>query len=116
MCSVRSVIRIRAISSLPDAPPNKHNIAPVACSEKIEKFAPALSQLAPSGYCIPGRATNLDLGILTVPLMASASDSGNHRDRAPVPPGSKVARRAQLCASHWVQGSPLPPAAQAIIG
>src|SRR5580704_10274503 len=77
MCSVRSVIRIRAISSLPDAPPNKHNIAPVACSEKIEKFAPALSQLAPSGYCIPGRATNLDLGILTVPLMASASDSGN---------------------------------------
>jgi hypothetical protein len=30
-------------------------------------------------------------------------------------PESKVARRAQLCASHWVQGSPLPPAAQAII-
>src|SRR5580700_10600019 len=30
-------------------------------------------------------------------------------------PMSKVARRAQLCASHWVQGSPLPPAAQAII-
>jgi hypothetical protein len=29
-------------------------------------------------------------------------------------PESKVARRAQLCASHWVQGSPLPPAAQAI--
>src|ERR1700691_5128469 len=30
-------------------------------------------------------------------------------------PESKVARLAQLCASHWVQGSPLPPAAQAII-
>jgi hypothetical protein len=30
-------------------------------------------------------------------------------------PESKGARRAQLCASHWVQGSPLPPAAQAII-
>src|SRR5580692_8496528 len=30
-------------------------------------------------------------------------------------PESKVARRAQLCAYHWVQGSPLPPAAQAII-
>jgi len=30
-------------------------------------------------------------------------------------PESKVARRAQLCASHWVQGSPLPPAAEAII-
>ncbi len=29
-------------------------------------------------------------------------------------PESKVARRAQLCASNWVQGSPLPPAAQAI--
>jgi hypothetical protein len=29
-------------------------------------------------------------------------------------PESKVARPAQLCASHWVQGSPLPPAAQAI--
>ena len=29
-------------------------------------------------------------------------------------PESKVARRAQLCAFHWVQGSPLPPAAQAI--
>src|SRR5580698_2346009 len=29
-------------------------------------------------------------------------------------PESKVARCAQLCASHWVQGSPLPPAAQAI--
>jgi hypothetical protein len=36
------------------------------------------------------------------------------RHRAPAPE-SKVARRAQLCASHWVQGSPLPPAAQAII-
>ena len=35
-----------------------------------------------------------------------------HRATAPE---SKVARRAQLCASHWVQGSPLPPAAQAII-
>jgi hypothetical protein len=33
----------------------------------------------------------------------------------PPPPESKVARCAQLCASHWVQGSPLPPAAQAII-
>jgi hypothetical protein len=30
-------------------------------------------------------------------------------------PESKLARRAQLCASHWVQGSPLPHAAQAII-
>jgi hypothetical protein len=30
-------------------------------------------------------------------------------------PESKVARRAQFCAFHWVQGSPLPPAAQAII-
>src|SRR5271156_5169051 len=29
-------------------------------------------------------------------------------------PESKVARRAQFCAYHWVQGSPLPPAAQAI--
>jgi len=33
----------------------------------------------------------------------------------PTAPESKVPRRAQLCASHWVQGSPLPPAAQAII-
>jgi hypothetical protein len=37
----------------------------------------------------------------------------------PPAPESKVARRAQLCASHWVQGSPpatvsMPPAAQAI--
>ena len=32
----------------------------------------------------------------------------------PPAPESKV-RRVQLCASHWVQGSPLPPAAQAII-
>ena len=44
MCSVRSVSRIRAISSLPAAPPNRHNVAPVACSENIEKFAPALSR------------------------------------------------------------------------
>jgi hypothetical protein len=35
-----------------------------------------------------------------------------HRAAAPE---SKVARRAQLCASYWVQGSPMPPAAQAII-
>jgi hypothetical protein len=33
----------------------------------------------------------------------------------PAAPESKVARRAQLCASHWVQGSAMPPAAQAII-
>ena len=38
----------------------------------------------------------------------------------PIDPESKVARRAQLCASHWVQGSPpatvsMPPAAEAII-
>jgi hypothetical protein len=39
-------------------------------------------------------------------------DVRRHRVTAPE---SKVARRAQLCASHWVQGSPLPPAAQAII-
>jgi hypothetical protein len=32
-----------------------------------------------------------------------------------IDPESKVARLAQLCASRWVQGSPLPPAAQAII-
>jgi hypothetical protein len=39
-----------------------------------------------------------------------------HLTLAIVPlPLSKVARRAQLCASHWVQGSPLPLAAQAII-
>src|ERR1700729_1128484 len=36
-----------------------------------------------------------------------------HRHR--VARESKVARRAQLCSSHWVQGSPLPPAAQAIV-
>jgi hypothetical protein len=30
-------------------------------------------------------------------------------------PESKVARCAQLCASHWVQGSAMPPAAQATL-
>ena len=40
-----------------------------------------------------------------------SSSRNIHRVAAPE---SKVARRAQLCASHWVQGSPLPPAAQAI--
>ena len=42
-----------------------------------------------------------------------------HARHLPIDPESKVARRAQLCASHWVQGSPpatvsMPPAAQAI--
>jgi hypothetical protein len=40
---------------------------------------------------------------------------GNFPARLQKGPESKVARCAQLCASHWVQGSPLPPAAQAII-
>src|ERR1700735_4792700 len=42
----------------------------------------------------------------------STSTYGYARHRAPAE--RKVARRAQLCSSHWVQGSPLPPAAQAI--
>jgi hypothetical protein len=37
------------------------------------------------------------------------------RARERIGPESKVARRAQLCAYLWVQGSPLAPAAQAII-
>jgi hypothetical protein len=31
------------------------------------------------------------------------------------PTSSATLQHAQLCSPHWVQGSPLPPAAQAII-
>jgi hypothetical protein len=40
---------------------------------------------------------------------ARFTQAGNHTAIDPTPE-SKVARRAQLCASHWVQGSPLPRA------
>ena len=59
------------------APPNRHSVAPVACSENIEKFTPASSQVAPSGYGVPGRILNLVFGILKMTLMASRTDGGN---------------------------------------
>src|SRR5258708_38122923 len=54
-----------------------------------------------------------------IPFDTAATDHINEALHLTAPE-SKVARRAQLCASHWVQGSPpatvsMPPAAQAII-
>src|SRR5271166_2598791 len=82
MCSVRSTSGIRAISMLPaiPAPPNRQSVTPVACSENIEKFTPAPSPVAPNGYGVPGKISNLGFDILKVTLMASRNDSGNRCD------------------------------------
>src|SRR5271156_5836165 len=77
MCSLRSASGIRAISDLPPTPPNRHSVTPVACSENSEKFTPLPSGVAPSGYGVPGRISDLDFGILKVTLMASRDDGGN---------------------------------------
>lgn len=99
MCSVRSTSGIRAISVLPAtaAPPNRHSIAPVACSENIEKFTPAPSQVAPSGYGKPGRISNLVFGILKMTLMASRTDDGNRCGISERPDGLGRAKRRQNC-------------------
>src|ERR1700687_3098626 len=98
MCSVRSTNGIRSISVLPPTPPNKHSVTPVACSENIEKFTPAPSGVAPSGYGAPGRISNLDFDILKLTLMASRKDSGNRRDlklRFPSPEGEASGGRVE---------------------
>src|SRR5580704_14959742 len=80
MCSLRSASGIRAISVLPPTPPNRHSVTPVACSENSEKFTPLPSGVAPSGYGVPGRISDLGFAIWKVTLMASREDSGNRGD------------------------------------
>ncbi|HXM07210.1 MAG TPA: hypothetical protein VN936_07090, partial [Candidatus Acidoferrum sp.] len=74
----------------------------MACSENIEKFTPASSQVAPSGYGAPGRVANVDLGILKLTLMASRNVSGNRCDygvRLEVRFGSRYYRGGRQCDS-----------------
>src|SRR2546429_6136344 len=54
--SVFSTSRMRAVSRLPLGPSKRHSSTAVAFSENRAKFTPDPSQVAPSGYELPGQA------------------------------------------------------------
>src|SRR5579871_2340198 len=53
---------MRWVSSASSGDAKMQSSTPVACSEKIAKFVPSPSQVAPSGYGVPGQTRRLGTG------------------------------------------------------
>src|SRR5438876_82914 len=59
--SVRSSSSMRSVLSASPAASKRQSSTPVACSEKIAKFVPSPSHVAPSGYGVPGQTRRLGM-------------------------------------------------------
>src|SRR5262245_32514184 len=81
VCSGRGIVTDSTSASTES---KRHNSTLVACSEKIAKLTPTPSQVAPSGYGVPGHTRILEVGTEGVRYHVHAA-ACNGRFQLPVP-------------------------------